>query len=499
MIAFFTRADLRSSRRARKREPGKRRFPCRVDNDPITCMFITVRSCLPSAHIDRFALICLLVAGLTGSACSRGAGTSPQQVAGDASGRGGGRGAGRGGGAVPVVTALVVSKAVPVTIPAVGTAEPLATVQIRAQVTGQLSAIHFAEGQDVQAGAPLFTLDARPFEAALQQAQAVLARDAAQAKNAQSQRARYEDLFNRGLIARDQYETQAANSLALESTLAADQAQIENARLNLQYTHILAPISGRTGALNVHQGDLVRANDTTPLVVINQVAPIYVTFSVPGRYLPEIRRYQSAQPLRIDARIQPGGTPGAQQTAPPAPGAMAHDAPTIVTAAPISTTEAGTVSFIDNSVDPSTGTIKMKGTFANEDHALWPGLFVQVTLVLRTASNAIVVPAAAVQASQAGQFVFVVKEDRTAEVRNITVERQQGEEIVVAQGLKPGEVVVTDGQLRLTAGARVTTGTRGEGPEGSGGAEGREGRGRDNTDGRRGEGGRRGGNRGNQS
>ena len=177
---------------------------------------------------------------------------------------------------------------------------------------------------------------------------------------------------------------------------------------------------------------------------------------------------------------------------------MAHDAPTIVTAAPITTTEAGTVSFIDNSVDPSTGTIKMKGTFANEDHALWPGLFVQVTLVLRTEPNAIVVPAAAVQASQAGQFVFVVKEDRTAEVRNITVERQQGEEIVVAQGLKPGEVVVTDGQLRLTAGARVTTGTRGEGPEGSGGAEGREGQGREDAEGRRG-GGRRGANRGNQS
>jgi multidrug efflux system membrane fusion protein len=399
------------------------------------------------------------------------------------------------------VTAHVVSKAVPVTIPAVGTAEPLATVQIRAQVTGQLSAIHFAEGQDVRAGAPLFTLDARPFEAALQQAQAVLARDTAQSKNAQAQRARYEDLFNRGLIARDQYETQLATSLALESTLAADQAQIENARLSLQFTRIVAPITGRTGALNVHQGDLVRANDTTPLVVINQVAPIYVTFSVPGRYLPEIRRYQSQHPLRIDARIQAGGTPGAQQAAPPAPGAAPlADGPS--TAAPpvasTSTLETGTVSFIDNSVDPTTGTIKMKGSFANDDHALWPGLFVQVTLVLRTDPNAIVVPAAAVQASQAGQFVFVVKEDRSVEVRNITVERQQGEEIVVADGLKPGEEVVTDGQLRLTAGARITTGTRGEGPGRVGDGEGREGRGREDGDGRRG-GGRRGGNRGNQS
>jgi membrane fusion protein, multidrug efflux system len=464
-------------------------------------MPITVRSPLPSARIDRFALICLLAAVVAASACSRGAGTDPPQPGADASGRAGGRGGGRGGGPVPVVTAPVVSKAVPVTIPAVGTAEPLATVQIRSQVTGQLSTIHFAEGQDVKAGAPLFTLDARPFEAALQQAQAVLARDTAQAKNAQAQRARYEDLYNRGLIARDQYETQAATSLALESTLAADQAQIENARLSLQFTRIVAPISGRTGALNVHQGDLVRANDTTPLVVINQVAPIYVTFSVPGRYLPEIRRYQSQRPLRIDARIQAGGTPGAQQSAPPAPGSDPPDGP--ATAAPIvgglATTEAGTVSFIDNSVDPTTGTIKMKGTFANDDHALWPGLFVQVTLVLRTDPSAIVVPAAAVQASQAGQFVFVVKPDRTVEVRNITVERQQGEEVVVAQGLKAGEEVVTDGQLRLTTGARITTGTRGEGPGRAGDGEGREGQGRGNSDGRRGGEGRRGGNRGNQS
>jgi multidrug efflux system membrane fusion protein len=203
------------------------------------------------------------------------------------------------------------SEAVPVTIPAVGTAEPLATVQIRAQVTGQLSAINFSEGQDVKQGAPLFTLDARPFEAALQQAQAVLARDTAQAKNAQSQKARYEDLFNRGLIARDQYETQMATSNALESTLAADQATIENARLNLQYARIVAPISGRTGSLNVHQGDLVRANDTTPLVVINQVAPIYVSFSVPGRFLPDIRRYQAQQGLKIEAKIQTAGMPGA--------------------------------------------------------------------------------------------------------------------------------------------------------------------------------------------
>jgi multidrug efflux system membrane fusion protein len=289
-----------------------------------------------------------------------------------------------------------------------------------------------------------------------------------------------------------------ATATALESTLAADQAQIENAKLNLQYTKIVAPISGRTGSLNVHQGDLIRANDTTPLVVINQVAPIYVTFSVPGRFLPDIRRYHAQRPLRIEARIQPGGTPGAPQIAPPNPGAVPAEptdggskADPPGNPAPLAI-EAGNVSFIDNTVDPTTGTIRLKGTFGNEDHALWPGLFVQVTLVLRTDPAAIVVPSVAVQVSQAGPFVFVVKPDRTAEVRNVVVERQQGEESVISQGLKPGEEVVTDGQLRLTAGARVMTGTRGENV-GDGGS----GRGNENG-GRRG-GGRRGGNRENQS
>jgi len=351
-------------------------------------------------------------------------------------------------------------------------------------------------------GDPLFTLDARPFEAALQQAEAVLARDTAQAKNAQSQRARYEDLFKRGLIARDQYETQIATSNALESTLAADQAQIENARLNLQYAKIIAPISGRTGSLNVHQGDLVRANDTTPLVVINQVAPIYVTFSVPGRYLPDIRRYQAQQPLKIEAKIQPAGTPGAPQVAPPNPGsAPANDGDGASSAlpppAPTSITiESGAVSFIDNSVDPTTGTIRMKGTFGNADHALWPGLFVQVNLILRTDPNAIVVPSVAVQTSQSGQFVYVGKpEDRTAELRSIAVERQQGDDSIISHGLKAGEEIVTDGQLRLNPGSRVTTGTRGEGGGGQNGGSTEE-------SGRRrggGDGGRRGGNRGNQS
>jgi multidrug efflux system membrane fusion protein len=267
----------------------------------------------------------------------------------------------------------------------------------------------------------------------------------------------------------------------------------------------MSPISGRTGALNVHQGDLVRANDTTPLVVINQVAPIYVTFSVPGRYLPDIRRYQGQQALKIEARIQSAGTPGAPQIAPPNPGtappsdgndgastAIPPPAPTSITI------ESGTVSFIDNSVDPTTGTIRMKGTFANADHALWPGLFVQVNLILRTDPNAIVVPSVAVQTSQSGQFVYVVKpDDRTAELRTIAVERQQGDESIISHGVRAGEEIVTDGQLRLNPGSRVTTGTRGDGAGGQGGGGSNEGGRRRGGGG--GDGGRRGGNRGNQS
>ena len=456
------------------------------------------RTLSPASRLIFIGLIFCLGAG----GCSKSGQTPAQQGAGGAapsagSGRGAGRAGARGvGGPVPVVTAHAVSKAVPVTIPAVGNAEPVATVQVRSQVTGQLSQIHFREGQDVRKGEALFTLDARPFQAALQQAQAVLARDTAQAKNAQAQRARYEDLFNRGLIARDQYETQMANASALEATLAADQAQVDNARVNLQYTRIVAPISGRTGALGVHQGDLIRANDTAPLVVINQVSPIYVSFAVPGRYLPEIRRHQGQQPLHVEARISAGGTPGAPQTAPPfagtAPmpspggqGTTSDGASSPSDPAPGDTTEAGTVAFIDNSVDSTTGTIRMKATFANADHALWPGLFVQVTVVLRTDPNAIVVPSAAVQASQSGQFVYIVTADRTAEIRNVVVERQHGDDVVIAKGISAGDEVVTDGQLRLTPGARVTTGTRGEGAGQPGGGD--EGRGR------------RGGNRGRRS
>jgi multidrug efflux system membrane fusion protein len=410
-----------------------------------------------------------------------------------------------------VTTALVESKPMPVTLPAYGVAEAQQIVQVRAQVTGELSAVNFTEGQEVKKGQELFTIDPRPFQAALSQAQAVLARDSATATNAQSQRARYDDLYKRQLISRDSYEAQIATAEAAQATLEADRAAVETARLNLQYTRIMSPITGRTGSLGIHQGDLVRANDTVPMVVINQLSPIYVSFAVPGRYLTDIRRYQALKPLVVHARGQAALPPGAQPPPPPVLGsipsgrgnaaaggssATAPDANAPSGAPSMRQAEAaagmtpaiaetGRVSFIDNAVDATTGTIKLKASFENGNNALWPGQFLQITLDLTTEDKAIVVPAGAVQPSQSGTYVYVVKPDRSVDVRNVVILRQQGEQIVIGQGLQPGEEVVTEGQLRLTPGAKVTTGARGANPEEPGNGTGGGGQGRG---GRRGKG-----------
>jgi membrane fusion protein, multidrug efflux system len=365
----------------------------------------------------------------------------------------GGRGA---GGPVPVLTTKVERRAVPLTIPAVGTVESVSSVQIRSQVTGQLSTISFREGQEVRKGDPLFTLDQRPFRAALLQAEAVLARDAATYKNAQLQESRLQNLSERGLISKDQYDTQHANTLALGATIDADKAAIETARVNLLYTEIKSPIDGRTGALNAHVGDLVRSSDTTPLVVINQLAPIYVTFSVPGRFLPDIRRFQAQRPLAVNA-LAPTDAPDASPAAAAspalaaAPGAALSPAPD-----PASIGARGALAFIDNTVDSTTGTIRLKASFPNADRQLWPGAFVQVTLSLTTDNDAIVVPAVAVQTSQDGQYVYLVKSDKTVEMRPVKTDRQQGDQMVIASGVAAGDIVVTDGHLRLAPGARVS-------------------------------------------
>jgi multidrug efflux system membrane fusion protein len=376
------------------------------------------RLCVPAALV-----IAALAAACTGSSEARPGAETPA---------GQGRG-GRGGdaSAIPVVTATAVTKSVPVTETAVGTVEAISTVQVRSQVTGRLAKVHFAEGDEVKGGQLLFTLDPQPFQVALDQATAALARDTAQADNAQAQVTRLKNLLDRGLIPREQYETQVATAAALKATTDADRAAVAAAELNLQYTRIMAPATGRTGALQAHEGDLIQAGGQAPLVTMNQLAPIYVAFSVPGRLLDGIRRLQRSAPLRVSAT---------------APGATDRQA-----------TVSGRLTFIDNSVDATTGTIRLKATFDNAGNRLWPGQFVDATLFLSADPNAVVVPSLAVQAGQAGSYVFVVDGDSKAEMRPVTVARTEGDESVIATGLKAGEVVVTDGHLRLIPGARVTS------------------------------------------
>jgi multidrug efflux system membrane fusion protein len=353
--------------------------------------------------------------------CSRGTGVAEAQS------QGGGRGGGRGDAAVPVTTARAIEKPVPVEVTTIGTGEALSTVDVRAQVAGPLMSVQFTEGQDVQQGQLLFTIDPRPFEVAVQQAEAAVAKDEAQAKGTENTRARNEDLFKRELLSRSDYDASVTAATGAAAMVLADKAALESAKLQLQYTKILAPVSGRTGALLVHQGSLVRSTDTSPLVVINQIAPIRVAFAVPGQYLATIRAEQAKAPLFTDARM-----PGS------------------------STASKGSVSFIDNTIDATTGTIKLKATFPNTNHELWPGALVEVKMRLSVDPHAIVVPSAAVQNGQQGQFVFVVAADRTVSMRPVTIARTNGDDAVVSSGLKVGEEVVTDGQLRLVPGSRIS-------------------------------------------
>jgi multidrug efflux system membrane fusion protein len=329
--------------------------------------------------------------------------------------------------AVPVVVAVAARKDVPVQIQAIGAVEPFSTVTVKPQVGGVIDAVHFREGADVRTGELLFTIDRRPFEAALRQAEAARARDAAQLKNAQAEARRAEDLFAQGILAREQYDQARAASEALAATVHADEAAVENAKLELGYCSIRSPIDGRTGSLLVHAGNLVKAVDGGPLVVVNRVDPVYVSFAVPERRLPEIERAMTAGRLAVEA-FAPG------QDAAPARGEL---------------------SFLDNTVDRTTGTIKLKATFPNRDRRLWPGQFVSARLRLSVRAGAVVVPSQALQSGQAGTYVFVVGPDLTAESRPVVVAGDEGGEAVVEKGLSAGERVVTDGQLRLVPGTRV--------------------------------------------
>jgi len=353
------------------------------------------------------------------------AGCNRDTTAAAAPSAGGGRG---GGGAVPVTVAEVVEKPMPLEVGVIGTVEAYSTVAVRSQITGQLTSVNFKEGDDVSKGQVLFALDRRPLEGTLAQAQANLTKDLSQAANARQILQRYEDLAKQGIATREQLDTSASNAASLDAMVGADRAAVENAKVQLDYATIMAPISGRTGSLIVHEGNLVRATDATALVNINQITPINVTFGLPEGRLPDLKRYMALGPVRVQAKAP---------TDPAAP-------------------SAGTVHFIDNAVDQSTGTIKVKAEFPNADRRLWPGEFVNVVLTLAVDPAAIVVPSAAAQSSDKGPFVFVLKPDKTVDQRMVNVARISGAETVIKDGLKAGETIVTDGQLRLVPGSHIS-------------------------------------------
>jgi membrane fusion protein, multidrug efflux system len=327
---------------------------------------------------------------------------------------------------VPVKVAQALQKDVPVQVKAIGNIEAYTSVAIKAQVSGQIARLHFSEGSNVEKGALLISIDPEPFQATLSQYEAALAKDQAQAKFAREQAQRYAGLLKEGIVTRDQYESLQSNAESLAATIVADRSAIKNARIQLGYCSIRSPISGRTGTIALQPGNLVKANDL-PIVTVNQLTPIYATFSIPEKLLAEVKRAMAGNELKIEAVIpnEPGST------------------------------EAGTISFLDNAVNPATGTIKLKGVFANKLRKLWPGQFTDVVMTLGSRKNAVVVPTNAIQTSQQGQFIYVVKPDNSVEMRQITATMAVGEDSVVEKGLAAGETVVTDGQLRLTPGAIV--------------------------------------------
>jgi len=336
--------------------------------------------------------------------------------------------AGPAGETVPVTVGTVARQAVPLEVSAIGNVDPFTTVAVTARVGGQLTQVAFREGQDVREGDVLFVIDRRPFEAALAQARANLERDRARAKKAEQDQKRYTELVAKDYVTKEQADQIEADLAAANATIKADEAAAENAALELSYCTITAPISGRAGSLLLHAGNVVKANDDKPLVVINQIQPVFVKFSVPETSLAAIKRHTSGG-SRLEVTAIPADDP--------------------------KRVERGELSFLDNAVNAATGTIGLKATFQNHDETLWPGQFVTVNLVLMTDANAVVVPSQAVQTGQRGSYVFVVKQDLTVEPRPVEVARTQGTLSVVASGLQPGERVVTDGQLRLAPGTKI--------------------------------------------
>jgi multidrug efflux system membrane fusion protein len=327
--------------------------------------------------------------------------------------------------AAPVEAATVTKKSMPLELRAVGNVEARSSVEVKARVAGQIVSVHFTEGQQVRKGDLLFRIDPRPYEAVLRQAEATLARDRALQKNAEVEASRYQGLIREGVVTQERYDQSRAQAESLRATVAADEATVERARLDLGFCSVTAPMAGRAGAILVHPGNLVGPS-TDELVLLLQTRPIYVTFSVPERELAVIRARAARAPLEVEA-LASGGAAGPR----------------------------GTLSFMDNAVNTATGTIQLKASFPNDDDALWPGQFVDVLLRLTVENDVLVVPLPAILKGQAGTYVYVVKADSTAETRPVEVSRNVGQEAIIARGLSEGERVVTDGQLRLGQGTRV--------------------------------------------
>lgn len=329
---------------------------------------------------------------------------------------------------VPVTVAQVVRRDVPVELKAIGNVEAYSTVSIKSRIGGELLKVHFQEGQEVSKGDLLFTIDPRPYEAALAEARARLAKDAALLKKARQDAERYASLIQKQVVSQEQYDQVKANLASLEATVKADEAAVENAKLQLSYCYIYAPISGRTGSLLANAGNLIKASDDTKsMVVIRQIQPIYVAFSVPEQYLPKIKERWTRGKLPVKVSLP---NTGGQKLE-------------------------GELTFMENTVDPATGTILLKATFANRDKTLWPGQFVDVVVELDKQPDALLIPSHAVQTGQQGPYVFVVDAGNVAEMRLVRLGRSVGQESVVEQGLQEGDRVVTEGQIRLVPGAKV--------------------------------------------
>ena len=329
--------------------------------------------------------------------------------------------------AIPVSVATVGQQTVAVKIQAIGNVEAYSTVALKARVDGQIVEVNFKEGQEVRKSAALFKIDSRPFEATLRQAEANLMRDTAQREQARSQERRYQELLQKNFVSKEAYAQIRTNADTAEAAVLASKAAAENARLQLEYCTIRSPIDGFVGKVMLQIGNMVKANDTNPLVIINQVRPIYVNFAVPEQSLSAIRGYMAKGQLSVEA-LPPNSANASAK---------------------------GALSFVDNAVDATTGTIKLKAVFPNADNGLWPGQFVSTSLKLFDQKDALVVPTRSVQTGPNGQYVYVVKPDLTAELRAVEVDRNDGADTIIAKGVRKGEQVVVTGQLRLAPGAKV--------------------------------------------